>query len=139
MNQVRKEKPKVKYIIYARRSTEDSKRQQLSIPSQLEETNKFADTVGLDVVDTLFESKTAKKPGRKVFNKLLSLVESGKVNGIIAWHPDRLARNAVDAGQIMHLLDTGKLLDLKFPSFWLKIHLKASLCLVWPSVSLSTM
>ena len=118
MNQTKKETPKAKYIIYARRSTEDKERQQLSIPSQLEETKKFANTVGLDVVDTLFESKTAKKPGRKVFNKLLDLVSSGVADGIIAWHPDRLARNAVDAGQIMHLLDTGKLLDLKFPSFW---------------------
>jgi site-specific DNA recombinase len=118
MNQTKKETPKAKYIIYARRSTEDKERQQLSIPSQLEETKKFAKTTGLNVVDTLFESKTAKKPGRKVFNKLLDLVSSGVADGIIAWHPDRLARNAVDAGQIMHLLDTGKLLDLKFPSFW---------------------
>ncbi len=38
--------------------------------------------------------------------------------GILAWHPDRLARNAVDAGKIIHLLDTGKLETLKFPTFW---------------------
>ena len=107
-----------KYIVYARRSTEDEERQQLSIPSQLEETKKFARTSGLNIVDTLFESKTAKKPGRVIFNKLLSMVSSGEADGIIAWHPDRLARNAVDSGAIMHLLDTGKLLDLKFPSFW---------------------
>ena len=114
----RKKKTCLKYVVYARRSTEDEERQQMSIPSQLEETKKFAMTAGLTVVDTLFESKTAKKPGRVVFNRLLSMVSSGEINGIIAWHPDRLARNAVDAGAIMHLLDTGKLLDLKFPSFW---------------------
>ena len=118
MNQTKKEIPKAKYIIYARRSTEDDERQQMSIPSQLEETKKFAESNGLTIIDTLLESKTAKKPGRKIFNQLLSFIESGKANGIIAWHPDRLARNAVDAGAIMHLVDTGKLLDLKFPSFW---------------------
>ncbi len=31
---------------------------------------------------------------------------------------DRLARNSIDGGKIIYLLDTGKLLDLKFPSFW---------------------
>ena len=29
--------------------------------------------------------------------------------GIISWHPDRLARNSVDGGQII---------SLKFPTFW---------------------
>ena len=31
---------------------------------------------------------------------------------------DRLARNAVDAGKIIHLLDRGFLSTLKFPTFW---------------------
>ncbi len=31
---------------------------------------------------------------------------------------DRLARNSIDGGKIIYLLDTGKLLDLKFPTFW---------------------
>ena len=37
---------------------------------------------------------------------------------ILAWNPDRLARNSVDGGQIIYLLDTGKLASLKFPTFW---------------------
>ena len=45
-------------------------------------------------------------------------VEKGQVGGIIAWHPDRLARNSIDGGKIIYLLDTGKLLDLKFPTSW---------------------
>ena len=31
---------------------------------------------------------------------------------------DRLARNSIDGGQIVYLLDTGKIKDLKFPTFW---------------------
>ncbi len=36
----------------------------------------------------------------------------------MAWHPDRLARNSIDGGKIIYLLDTGKIKDLKFPTFW---------------------
>ena len=45
-------------------------------------------------------------------------IEKREANGILSWHPDRLARNSIDGGKIIYLLDTGKLLDLKFPSFW---------------------
>lgn len=38
--------------------------------------------------------------------------------GIIAWHPDRLARNSIDGGQIIYLIDTGKVVSLRFPTFW---------------------
>ena len=105
-----------KYFIYARKSTESEERQQLSIPAQLDELRDFAKKQNLQVVDSLIESKTAKEPGRKVFNELMSRIQQGEADAILTWHPDRLARNAVDAGQIIHLLDTGKLLDLKFPT-----------------------
>lgn len=38
-------------------------------------------------------------------------------DGIIAWHPDRLARNMRDAGEIIELLDEGKIADLKFAMY----------------------
>jgi len=38
--------------------------------------------------------------------------------GILAWHPDRLARNSVDGGQIIYFVDTGVIKELKFPTFW---------------------
>jgi len=106
----------LKYFIYARKSTEEEERQLLSIPAQLSELKTFASKEKLSVVDTLIESKTAKQPGRKVFNEMLEKVQAGEADGIISWHPDRLARNAVDAGMIIHLLDNQKLLDLKFPT-----------------------
>ena len=45
-------------------------------------------------------------------------MEKGVAQGILSWHPDRLARNSVDGGKIIYLLDTAVLKDLKFPSFW---------------------
>ena len=32
--------------------------------------------------------------------------------------PDRLARNSVDGGRIIYLVDTGKIVSLRFPQFW---------------------
>ena len=107
-----------KYFIYARKSTDDEERQLLSIPAQIDELRTYAKKENLEVIDTLIESKTAKKPGRKIFNELLSRIEAGEADGIISWHPDRLARNAVDAGRIIYLLDTKKLIDLKFPTVY---------------------
>jgi DNA invertase Pin-like site-specific DNA recombinase len=49
---------------------------------------------------------------------MMAGIENGEANGILAWHPDRLARNAVDAGKIIHLLDRGFLSTPKFPTFW---------------------
>jgi DNA invertase Pin-like site-specific DNA recombinase len=46
------------------------------------------------------------------------VIGSREAQGILAWHPDRLARNSIDGGRIIYLLDTGKILDLKFPTFW---------------------
>lgn len=36
----------------------------------------------------------------------------------MAWHPDRLARNSVDGGKIIFLIDSEKIKFLKFPTFW---------------------
>jgi len=49
---------------------------------------------------------------------MLSLIERGKADGIISWHPDRLARNSVDGGKIIHFVDRGLIKSLKFPTFW---------------------
>lgn len=38
--------------------------------------------------------------------------------GILAWHPDRLARNSVDGGHVIYAVDTGKIVSLRFPTFW---------------------
>jgi len=49
---------------------------------------------------------------------MIKEIESGDSFGILSWHPDRLARNSVDGGKIIYLVDTGKIASLKFPTFW---------------------
>src|SRR3990167_873737 len=106
-----------KYILYARKSTDTEDKQVLSIDAQLAELRKFAKDNKLVVIDELIEKRTAKMPGRPVFNEMLARIQNGEANGILAWHPDRLARNSVDGGQIIYLLDQTSLNFLRFPVF----------------------
>jgi len=108
----------MRYIIYARKSTEDENHQILSIESQLAELREFAAKEKLEIVASFQEAKTAKEPGRTKFAEMLSIIEKSKADGILSWHPDRLARNAVDGGKIIHLIDKGIIKSLKFPTFW---------------------
>ena len=108
----------MKYFIYARKSTDEPERQILSIEAQIEELREFASREKLEVVKTYIESQTAKNPGRPIFNEMLSEIEKGKAEGILAWHPDRLARNSMDGGKIIYLIDASKMQSLKFPTFW---------------------
>ena len=107
-----------KIFLYARKSTDEPERQILSIEAQLFELREFAKKEGLNVVREFVESKTAKEPGREIFNEMVASIEKNEAEGILAWHPDRLARNSIDGGRIIYLVDTGKITTLKFPTFW---------------------
>src|SRR3990172_7598218 len=107
-----------KFFIYTRKSTDDKDRQVRSISDQLAELKELALKEQLEVVDVFVEKQTAKIPGRPVFNEMIERMEKGEASGILAWHPDRLARNSVDGGKIIYLVDTGVISEMKFPTFW---------------------
>ena len=107
-----------KFFLYARKSTDEPERQVLSIEAQMFELREFAKKENLNIVREFVESKTAKEPGREIFNDMVASIEKNEAEGILAWHPDRLARNSIDGGRIIYLVDTGKISALKFPTFW---------------------
>jgi len=108
-----------RYFLYARKSSEAEERQAMSIEAQLVELSQFAQREGLRVVEQFVESKSAKTPGRPEFNRRIEKVHASREPvGILSWHPDRLARNSVDGGQVVYLIDSKKVNALKFPTFW---------------------
>jgi site-specific DNA recombinase len=102
-----------KYFIYCRKSTEDEDRQILSIDAQLSELNTIALQNGMSVVATFTESKSAKGPGREVFNEMIRRIERGDANAILSWKLDRLARNFDDGGKIIGLLQRGVIHEIR--------------------------
>ena len=105
---------KVRYILYARKSTESDEKQALSIESQVKEMLSIADRDGLEVVDIRRESHSAKESGqRPVFKELLEDVRRGRYTGILTWAPDRLSRNAGDLGSVVDLMDENKLIEIR--------------------------
>src|SRR3989344_4156649 len=108
---------KPKYFLYARKSTEDDDTQVMSIEAQLFELREFARKENLEILTEFQESKSAKKPGREKFGEMMAKIESLDGVGILAWHPDRLARNSIDGGRIIYAVDSTKIVSLRFPTF----------------------
>lgn len=106
----------MKYFLYARKSTEEEERQALSLDTQLEKAREvFSD---LDIIEMPPESASAFTPNnRPIFQEMLDRIDAGEAHGIIAWHPDRLSRNELDAAAITYRVRTGKIIDLKFGSY----------------------
>jgi site-specific DNA recombinase len=108
-----------KYLLYARKSSESEEQQVMSIEAQLVELKEFAIKENLSIVESFVESRSAKTPGRIEFGKMIQRIqESEEPMGILSWHPDRLARNSMDGGQIIYMVDTKKICSLRFPSTW---------------------
>lgn len=103
------------YVIYVRKSTDEDWKQIMSIEDQLDHCKKMSDDLWLNIVDIIRESKSAKKPRqRPLFESMIERIGSKKIDGIVAWHPDRLARNMWDAARIIDYIDDDSLTDLRF-------------------------
>lgn len=105
---------KVKYVLYARKSTEQDEKQALSIESQVKEMLAIAERENLEIVDVRREAHSAKDSGqRPVFKEILEDIRRQRFNGILVWHPDRLSRNAGDLGTVVDLMDEQLLAQIR--------------------------
>ena len=59
----------------------------MSIEAQMFELREYAKKEGLNIVREFVESKTAKEPGREIFNDMVASIEKNEAEGILAWHP----------------------------------------------------
>ena len=103
----------MKYIIYCRKSSEAEDRQVLSIESQVNELKQLAEKENL-VIDKVFkESMSAKAPGRPVFDEMMNYIKENKDLSLLVWKLDRLSRNPVDGGNLIWLLDTENIQEIR--------------------------
>ena len=79
----------------------------LSIEAQLSELRTIARRDALDVAEEFVEKRSAKTPGRPVFEEMMRRIERDEARGIVCWKIDRLSRNPVDSGRISWMLQQG--------------------------------
>lgn len=107
---------KLRYFSYRRKSSDSEDRQILSLDSQKRELAEFARKEGIKIVGDFEESQSAYKRGRAQFEKMISLIEEGKADGILVYHISRLARNMTDGGIVIDMLKDGVLQEVRTPS-----------------------
>lgn len=99
---------KLKYFLYARKSSESEDRQVQSIDDQVKRLKELATAYGISIYEILTEAKSAKKPyNRPVFAAMLQRIEKGEAQGILCWQINRLSRNPIDSGTISWMLQQG--------------------------------
>ena len=109
---------KLQYVLYVRKSSEETGSQFRSIDDQITDCRQYATKNHLTIKDIVEEKKSAKIPNRRpLFRRMLDDIRAGKYDGILFWHPDRLARNMLEAGEIIDLIDNGVIKDLQSPTF----------------------
>ncbi len=88
-------------FLYARKSSAAEDRQALSIDAQIKEMNEVAKRSDIKIKEILTESKSAKEPGRLIFNNMMERIYKGEIQTILCWKLDRLARNPIDGASII--------------------------------------
>jgi DNA invertase Pin-like site-specific DNA recombinase len=97
----------MRYFLYARKSTDVEDKQVMSIEAQLVELRALARASDLGVAAEFVEKRSAKTPGRPVFEEMMRRIERGEASGVLCWKIDRLSRNPVDSGRISWMLQQG--------------------------------
>lgn len=106
----------MKYIGYARKSSEEDSKQVQSLDTQKRILQDYALKESLEVVEYIFESKSARTDGnRPLFTSMLERIKSGEADAILVVHPDRLARNMIELGMITKLKQLGFLKEIRTP------------------------
>lgn len=109
-----KTQPKLKYFLYARKSSESEDRQVQSIDDQINRLKKLAGDLNLDIKKTYTEARSAKKPNnRPIFDEMIERIERGEADGILCWQINRLSRNPIDSGKLSWLLQRGILKSIQ--------------------------
>lgn len=106
----------MRYVLYARKSSENEDRQVQSIDDQLHVLRELAAARSWEIVAEITESHSAKAPGtRPAFDQMLRQIETRQADAILCWNLNRLSRNPIDSGKLCWLLQTGVLQAIQTP------------------------
>lgn len=108
-------KEKINFFAYCRKSSEDSQRQVASVNDQVDALQKIVKAEKLELTRTFTEERSAKEPGRSIFNEMLERIQKGDANGLVCWDIDRLSRNPIDSGQLQWMLQKSIIKVIKTP------------------------
>jgi len=111
-------------FLYIRQSTDEKSGKQVrSMGDQRQDCEDMAAFLGLNIVEVFQEDQSAKRPhNRPIFKSMMKELsfkspEKRRADGVLAWHPDRLSRNALEAGQILQMLDDDLIKNMYFPAY----------------------
>lgn len=118
-------KPPIKNVfLYLRQSSDEREGKQVrSLLDQHDDCLRLAEHLGLNIIQVFREEKSARTPhNRPVFKQLLKALrykdpQRRLADGILAWAPDRLSRNALESGMIMQMLDDDLIKNLYFCAY----------------------
>lgn len=88
------------------RISRDQTGEGLGVERQEDDCRTLARQLGWDVVEVYVDndiSATSGKP-RPAYRKMLTDLQAGTIDAIIAWHPDRLYRRATDLGELVEIV-----------------------------------
>lgn len=88
------------------RISRDYTGESLGVTRQEEDCRALALRLGW-TVDEIYVDNDISASGRKprpAYKRMLADIESGRIDAIVAWHPDRLYRRAVDLGELVELV-----------------------------------
>lgn len=116
-------------VIYARVSTGKQEKEGYSIPAQIKFLTEYAQKNSFEVKELFVESETAKKAGRKQFNKMLAYITEQNIDAILVEKTDRIYRNIKDYATLaefqhleIHLVKENEVISEKSSSHMKFMH-----------------
>ena len=105
MKKSRKKTP-VRAAIYARIS-KDKSGEEKGVDRQEADCRALAERLGWEVVGVYIDNDISASKGkpRPQYQAMLQAIRQGQINGLLAWHPDRLNRRAADLEKFLPIVE----------------------------------
>lgn len=92
-------------VLYTRVSSDEQRKKGFSLDYQEKQGREYAERNKLQITKMFTESFSAKKPGRPMFNEMLSYVKKNKIRHLIFLKSDRASRNGVDSAALVYMAE----------------------------------